>query len=456
MDNLKNITNKKTYIYIGLSILFIIFIQILWSFLHTGRIIINTDSTSNSITLVEVNSKGIIGTTQTNIKTEGKLKASLPLGHYLVTVNNNNKTSTQLINLGSNKTLTYNISLSNTISTEPVINTSAQDIAASNNIFSYLNVETNNLNSIDTNNNLSVVKPSNYFQTISWANVSYGVGQTSDQKLYTVDGNSVSNIILPFNTTSKNIGYAVANNKQIYISSGSDVYSDINNKFSKLFTASSPNLVLGASVNKVAIAYLPSNNLNNANTLLSVVDTSGKIHSTNILGPVSALSWSPNSLYLAVINRSSINILNKSLKTLVVIPTTLPANNIAWEGSSSFIYTDNGNIWSFNVNTSGAHIIADIKTPYVVSGLAVSDDRSYIYISTTNTISKSNSAIFRISLNGQVAPTLVYQLQDILPLTLSDSTISLINFGKPPSLIITPLFPRDNLNSGSLIQEAKF
>ncbi|HEY4964263.1 MAG TPA: hypothetical protein VIH90_06215 [Candidatus Saccharimonadales bacterium] len=456
MNIKEKLTIKKLIIGVIIFIVFIVFLQWLLIFLHSGTVEIYTNNSKNSIELTPVVDKVGSGASTSIIHATGKLTAKVSTGQYQATVSGNNKFATQLINVSFGKTSKYTINLNSPLSSEPVISVNSQNIAASSSRLVYLNLSANNINAIDSTNNLSVISPSHFFETVKWETVDYGVGQDNNQQLYQINNDTGNITSLPFHAKGPEVNYDVANNKQLYVSSGPDVYVKQNNGYKKIFTAPTANLTLGASTDKVAVAYKTSSNATNQNgTELSVINISGKAVKTQAEDSISHLIWSPNNQLLASLGESSVVVYTQSLGSIVTIPTNYPVGNLSWVNNNTFVYSENNNIWSFNLTTKRADVIANASVGNTISSLYVSDNKDYIYYSTDSIISNSDSGIYRVGLDNQQAQTIAYQLQDILPQTLSDSTISLVNFAQPPTILVTPLFPQGNVNPATLSQEAQ-
>ncbi len=455
MQNQPNRNLRKYLIIFSGLIILVLCSLFVWNFYHTGTIIILTNSSKNSITLTRINANNVGGASSV-IKSNGQLSATVGLGRYDATVNNRHSSSSKLIVLGSHKTLRYSLNLNNLLNTQPVLNAQAQDIAVSSNHLVYLNTYTDEINEINSANNLSIINTSYPLQTVKWANANFGVGENSQQNLYIINNGSVSLLNLP-RSSSKITTYDVSSNMQIYVVIGKKIYiGDQNGNFKKLYTTTSLNMIIGGSVNKAAVAYdSNSSDSNGSNVMLCIVNSSGQVVKTNIGEDVSSLVWSSNGQYLASVSESSIRVFNSSLKLLALIPTSIPADYLSWLNNNNFVYENSNQIWSYNLSSSRADLLTKLPLDNIASGLAVSNDGSYIYSATDDSINNTNSAILKIGLKGQQAPTIAYQLEDMLPMTLTDCSISLINFSQTPTILIQPSSLSNGLSQNYYIQEAE-
>lgn len=455
MKSNENLNLKKIIIISVLIIMCLITIQLLWSFFHTGSVIIYTNDVHNQIQLNAIVNKNGNGSSQYSLSSEGKLNTSLKIGEYIATVSHNNLYSSQLIKISFNKTSIYKINLTNPIVSEPVISTVSQDIAASSNKFVYLNTGNNNIELVDSSNNKYTISPSKFFESVKWANVNYGIAQDINQQLYQVNNSIVKAINLPFNNYN-NTSYSVSNNKQLYVANNGNIYVNNGYNFKIIYKVPSSNITLGAASDKVAIAYnTNATNPDNINTQILVHYNDGKTVKTDAQQTIAGLIWSPNNQLLASLGKSSINIYDSSLRNIATIPSIYPVGNLVWENSTTIAYSEKTNIWSFNLTTGKNYVIANTDVGNIITSIYTSDSKDYIYYSTNSSTSSSNSGIFRIGLFNQHPQQLASQLQDILPLSLGDSTLSLVNFGQPTTILISPLFPRGNIDKNGLVQEAQ-
>lgn len=378
------------------------------------------------------------------IKTaHGKLSASVDLGQYTVSVEGNSRAAAQLIKLNSHKTLRYEINPINTTAPEPVADQSAQDIAASGSRLVYLDSDALTQNTIDADNNLTTPDPSQKFQTIKWANASYGVGQDSNQNLYVIDDQLISPLPFPYDSGGA-INFDVAPNKQIYVSSGANIYvGSQDGNFKKIYTAPSSNFTLGTTANKIAVSYEVGGKNGDDSGKLVVINDSGKIVKEGPGGEAGSLVWSPSGQYLASVNESSIAVYDSSLHQVATIPVSFRAGYLVWLNNDKLFFnsffTSSDQLWSYDLGKQRADLVASVALDNTITGLNISDDGSYVYIGTVDSTNNNSPEILRVGLRGQQVPVILYQLQDILPMTLSDSTISLINFAQPPAILVQPL-----------------
>jgi hypothetical protein len=417
----------------SLGLIVIIVVALLAHYLSSGTITITTNSKDNTITLQKVSGNGSF------VKTAiGTLSSGVGHGLYTATVKNGSQVSTQVINFNEgHKTLHYYVSLGKLIDTEPVSYQEAKDVVADNNQLLYINPD-GNLYKIDSSNNDSSVSLED-LETVEWVNTSFGVGQDQFGNLYTVINGVVHALIVPFSYTGKSVNFAVAPDKQIYISNGSTVYAgNQSGSFKKIYTASSSSPVLAAGNNYVAVSDTKNGaHANNIpSPLLSTVSSSGAINKKSI--EAEQLSWSPNSKYLAEVNEASPTIYNSSLKEIATVPTSSSVSQLKWLNNNTLIFATDDEVWSYSLSTQSLKLMAITYNGSSVTDLALSDDKSYIYLVTYDSSSK-NYAIGRLNLEGQSVSSSISQLWGILLSSANNYSLNMINFKQPAVILVQPL-----------------
>src|ERR1039458_3465345 len=420
------------------------------NYLSTGTIIVTANEKGSTITLQRTSQ----GKPFVKIGL-GSLSVTATHGQYLATIKNGSQVIEQFINFNDgHKTLKYSISLSSLSQVEPVAYQNASDVAASNTGLVYLDAGDEYIHTIDNQNNLVAINSAQQFQNVKWANASFGVGLDSDGHLYTINNASISPLAVPFSYGGKAVSFDVSENKQIYVSYGEDVYvGGQNGSFKKIYTATSSNLVLAAGVNKVAIAD-ETEEQSASNPLLATVSTSGSVIKNVGEGEIGKLALSPNGQYLVSVNESYASVYDSSLHQVAIVPAISSVNYVTWLDNNRFFYTSGDELWLYDLTNQRAELVASM--PFLVNsitGLSISSDRSYVYL-TASVSGLDNNAVLRVGLKGQQVPDYMNKLQGIIPLMLSDCSLSLVNFVQPTTILVTP-FPNSNLSPQAYLQEAQ-
>jgi hypothetical protein len=431
---------KKAYSLSGLIFITLFIVVWLANYLSGGTIIIT--SNKNSTIAIQKTSGGK-PFTKIGI---GSLSATIKHGQYIATVKNGTQASVQFIDFNNgHKTLKYTITSTVLKYVEPVTYQNSQNLEASSNKLLYLNASSKKLYEIDAQNNLINVNSTQQFQSIKWADASFGVGQDINGHLYTLNGGAISPLAVPFTYNRAEAGFDVTQSKEIYLSHGADVYaSSQNGIFKKIYTAKYDGLALAGSANHVAVACKAEDTGDcNQNPELITISSAGKINAEKntviASGRVGAFHWSPNGQYLAVPGDSGLGIYDNVMHQIGSISTLDNSliNNARWLDNSTLFYSINDQLWTYNLNNQRADLVTVTSLGETIEDLAISDDKSYIYISTA-TVSGANQAIKRIGLQGQNVVDNIYKLKDIVPRPLDEFSLDLVNFKTPLTILVQP------------------
>lgn len=423
------------------------------NYLSTGTIAITANNDGDTITLH--------GSGQGKPFTKvglGSLSATVGHGQYTATVKNGSKTSVQVINLKQgHKTLRYSIALSGLLPVEPVAYQNTHDVVAGGTGLVYLDAGDENLHKINNQNNLVTVSSTQQFQSVKWADDAFGVGQDDNGHLYTINDASVSKLGVPFSYGGKAVGFDVSRDKKIYVSYGADIYAgDQNGNFKQVYTSDSSSPVLAAGANQVAIAgEVEGQDAGASQPLLAIVSPSSTVVKKSGQGEIRKLALSPSGQYLVSVNESYASVYDSSLRQIATVPASSSVDYVGWLDNNSFLYTSKDGLWSYDLASQKAELLANM--PFVagsITGLEVSGDRSYAYLTTGGSSVSNNYAILRVGLKGQHVPDYISKLQGVLPLTLNDCSLSLVNFAQPATILVES-FPNTSLSGPGYLQEAQ-
>jgi hypothetical protein len=450
---------KKVIVAVVLLMVILFSLPLLINYLTMGKLVITTNSSENSITLSSVNKSlnSIKGSAGKGFSKQamGSLSVKLKAGNYTVSVQNGSNSTAQYVKVKSHHTEHLKITLLNTTGVEPVVYDNAQDIIADNSHLLYLDPEDSTLNQINSQDQHSESDDQYGFQSIQWADTSYGVGQNAQGQLFVVNKGSVSALQSPVSDQNDaSLVYAVAPNRDIYIALGSSVYSGTaTGGFKKIYSQQTAGSFLVAGSDKVAIVTIGDVvNSQDGNGVVEpsivAIDDSGKQVQKNL--NATAAAWSEHARYLAVVTGSAGEILNASLQQIATIPQR-NFGNLVWLDDNTLFYSVQDQLWSYNLQTQSSRLIANMPLAEQIQEVKVSTDKAYVYLTTSN--SNNDIAVRRVGLLGQKVPGFIYQLQDILPQATPGSGygMGLYNFaGKPTiSVVLT-----DGSDSSTSLQSA--
>jgi hypothetical protein len=449
MDQTKSL--KKALLWTGLIVISLIILVWLVIFLNSGTIIITTSNPQNEISLVK-HEEGDEDKAQKSApkiyKAKGKLEVRVNRGKYIATVTGNSVGTTQLIELSSHKTLTYKIDPISTTGVEPVTFVDSQNITVNSTQLLYLNNTTNSLTQISQDNSVTTI--GGHFQTIQWADNSFGVGQNNAGQLFTISNGTINDLKVPFQYGTQTINYAVSPNKKVYVSNGSTVYAgDQNGNLKKIFTANTNRPSLSASSSQLLVNDNSGEGAGEPHTTL--VSTDGKIIRKEL--EIGVAVWSADGKFLATADEKGANVYDNSLKSVAIIPSDIFISNLAWLDDDTLFYNTSDQLWIYKVSEQKSQILANMPLGSSITGLALNADKSYLYFTTNGT--DGTNAIRRIGLKGQQnTPQYIYDLQNIMPISLNDVSLNLVNFGHPPTVLINP-HPDSSLSPQAYMQEAQ-
>jgi hypothetical protein len=312
---------------------------------------------------------------------------------------------------------------------EPVIGKNAYSIEADSGHLLYADAVNGQLYQVDSQNTVTQPFGLLSFRIVKWADPNYGVGQDNNGNIYIISNQQVSILSSPGAGDSRT-SYAVASDKTIYIAVKHNIYKYTGRDFIKIFTASTSYPLVEAGRGKLAVVDgADANSTEKASTPdLTVVSSAGTI--TKKIGTFLA-SWSPDSNYLVISSSSGAQVLDNSLKTVLLIPKN-NINNVRWIDNQSFLFSINDQLWSYNLAGQKAQLIANMPLGATITEVSISAERNYAYLSVQF---NNGNQLKRVGLKNQTVSHIISQLQDILPLTLDQCTLSLVNFSHPTVLV---------------------
>lgn len=414
---------------------------VLYNFVTSGKIVVATGRADD--TVIILNDKGKKVATK-----KGDLSIRLHHGRYTARVLRNDAEAQQYVYAHPLKTSHYNINPSDTEKLQPVANAGASDMSIGPDLL-YLNPADESVYKIDSQNTTTLLDDDLLLKSVQWINPTQGVGQDYSGKLFAVYGepSEIIPITLPgipyFNY------YSVSPDGKIYMSYNQNIYvGTINGNFKKIYTAPQPFTSLAAYTGGLAIVNSPVSKDTAPSKSTPYISLVGgpKVITKNV--GLSQVAWSPNSKYLVGAAGSQFNVYDQSFNIVASLPTT-SASNPTWIDNNSLVFTVGNNVWKFNVASERSDLLSSSSSSAALTTLtdvAVSSDDQYVYVVGTNL--NNTSSIMRLGLKNQApAPQIVYQLNDILPASGTNYSMSLVNFTSPPSIVVEPDNAADNASA---------
>lgn len=420
---------------IAITVVLVVFaVLLLLHYLHTGTLVVTA---TKDATIQVTNPSGKVVAQGT-----GNLTTHLNQGEYTLLVGGKSLATNKPVVIHGRKTLTVYIAAIQAKIIEPVTPGEASSIVANSTSLTY--VDSNGaLNHIDQANRRILLNGTKAaVLDIAWADSSFGAMLGSDGTVYTIDHGSLQPTSLTIsNINDQYAAIAVTPDHHIYVSQNNYLYFGDASGFSKIYTATNPIVSLTASGSVVAAITNKTITANGQPTiqakLLSIDSTGRQVGAINLptndsQSTVMSLAWSPSGKLLAIANGSSLGALyNVNLQKLV----DLPEQNItsaAWLGNDTLYFSTSKDslLWRYSYQSGSAAAVANATPGSSIRDVAVGDAHNDIYFSVTDT-SSNQTLLERISLEGTQKSSTTYQLGFFLPATLTNCSVSFVNFTRP-------------------------
>lgn len=401
----------------------------LFQYLTIGKLLVTTQDPLANISLSKV-ATGKNGDREVLKQTHKSLSIRLKKGQYIVMVQGNSVATAQVVNVKPHNTTSYSLNPLNATGVEPVLDDNVYGVVADGTHILYVNTANGQLNQINNQGVIRTLDSTKKFRAAKWADSNYGVSQDDSGRLYQILNGSITSLSTPGTANSK-VTFDVSPQRDIYMAIGKDVYIGGLSGFRKIFTSTTdyPQLIAGAGGVTVIADSDQEDSTNSTQPTITNVSKLGKTISRK--GGTLIASWSPSGKYLVISGSSGAEILSDTLQRVAIIPQ----NNIGtarWLSDSTLFYAINDELWSYSSDTQKSQLVSNMPLGATISEISISSNKAYVYLVTH---SQSSYQLKRVGLNGQVVSKLVYQLQDIMPLTIDQCKLSLINFTSPTILV---------------------
>lgn len=436
MNNGTIVTKRRVISVIGVIIAALFFLSI-WHYYHTGTIVITTNgsSSSNTISLSKVKSGDDDEDTASSISSikqgTGRLSVSVPLGTYIASVNGRVLSISKTIDLSRHETLRYTLNAPQTTTTESVVSATTSGIVANSSELLYLDISTNKIREINSQNGFSIVGGNN-LESVAWADTGYGIAQDINKKLYIINNGSIMPLRLPETfPNSQTVLYSIAKNRQIYLAFGPRIYAgNATTGFKKIYTAKIPPDKIVASNSGVLIFSIPDvdDNDDGDEAEATLINNDLKTYTLDV--SLNDAAWSPDGTKIALVGDGTNSlIVNNSLKQLAVLPNN-GIGALTWANNHTLIYGLQNAILSYNLNSGQSQVIADLQTGSTITQTILDDNDKYLYVASQ---SDNGGEIDRIGLDGQQAPEVSYQISAFFPDIIDNGScsVSYVNFAQP-------------------------
>lgn len=432
---------RSVFAAIAVVVLIILALIVLYvvHYLSLGQIVVTTNSSGNTITLtrsyVREGGGGDSKDRQPSVKLKSGQQASVEPGTYFATVlGANSAGASRIVTVVARHTSSYTINTSAPTSTEPVADVNALSLAASQSQLFYLDRQTNNLYKIDSQNQLLSVSNQVKFNNIQWLNSSFGLGQSQDNKFYTISNGVVSQIQNLPASLGDSVIFAVGPNQSIYLANGKDIYEgSASTGFNQIFTAKNPPVLLSpSSTGLLALIYNPGDGPSSGGSKENITILSGsRVVAQEEIEAYDA-KWSPDGKYLITTTDSNSQILTANLNPVVVVPNN-NINNPVWLDNNTVLFSVYNQLWEYSLTSASAKVVASAPKGHAITSIQLGDNGDYAYLSVQSTPGSNNDLMIeRFGLKGQAGPAFINTLQQKLPILQEGRCLlSLTNFSSP-------------------------
>ena len=425
----------------------------MWNYFHSATLDITASSGTNQIILSSINfdTKDNRSSSFKQITSYGKLNKDVKFGKYIVYVRQDKTMSSKIIDVNKRSTIKINIKLNQLGDVNTFANTEARDLSVINNKIFFLSILTHHIYSIDNNGNTIVYYPNNIFDEVRWYGNSQGIAKYQNN-LFRIDlsANTISSINLGSLQLGQDFIYRTSINGEIYLYYSRYVYlikSD--NTINKIYALDSNSAVISVGNNLFTISYADVNR----DYKTDILSINGLISSNKSNIPTISLAVSNDDKIIAQANKSTITLYDSNYVPQVVIPLSYKLTKMFWSNNILYYIQNDGSIYRYDYSNSRTDLVAYLPYNFVpVDGIV---ENNYFLISGINSTNPNYSEIKQININNnQSNISSANQLQDILPVKITDANIKLIRYGNNAYVQVIPISGSNN-SQDYYINEAK-
>lgn len=450
LDN-ESLTSLKKW---STRIVFVIILGIIiaW-YLSNSWVYITTKSDNATISLT---SNGVTEKSST----KKHLFTAIKPGSYTVSVESNTGMTTKTVNLRHGLISTMSLNIDAAHHPKFIATKSAHDIAASNNLLTFVDTDkSNGIERYTTSGTYEKIANGYDILDSSWLNPDYGAAiyanheDSSDAHIGAIINGDLTEIESPADLADVATSIAVGKDKTIYLAIGSTLYqkSVSADKFSELYSAPGKILSITSANNSVTIYK---------HTIVDD-DVSGEYFNINVqskhrtksveasyevdpnLYPVS--SQAPDDNHTAIIVNGVASVYDKNFDNQIILPATKAVMSTVWITDDTIAYTSGGSIFTYSLSTGMSKaIIHNTGDNYAMKNIAIDQERENIYYLRTGPTSVDT--LMRVSLKNSANDTTsgIDKLSKIFPYPMAIPMCRAdITFFTKPLIVISKLSEDD-------------
>jgi len=403
----------------------IFLVAMLLKYLQTGTLVVTTNDTDNSITLVDLKTNSDL------ISTSGEMKAKVKEGKYLIKVQGQKTTTSKFIDVMARKTSEYNINIENMVSLAPFLPQPISDIGKLGNSIIYIN-EFGFLSKLASDGVITILSAELVFKNVQWSD-SYGIGLANDNNFYTVTDSGLSKIdIITEEVYGGDLSFSFNNDKTFYVASRAKIYKIENGVGSQIYSSEYDMVTM--MKNSSYISFLESNNseyqTKEAGSKVTVLDKNGvKVASEEIESY--EYQWSPSGNILATTNDEGYSKLyNNQLRVIGEFPVS-NANNITWSDEKNIVYSIDDSVWKYNTESEQSIKLTNTNLKGAVAKILKTGENSKLYLVAEESMNSDKYYTYSLNMDNQKLDENVSLLSVFLPYELNSCKVSYTNNLKP-------------------------
>jgi len=408
---------KKIAWLLAILIVLIVGLNLLYSYLTTGKIAVTSEKT-DGVTIRAID-------TAYTKTVKGSINARVKPGDYSVTVENTSGSSSKIVHVVARQTSPVSLHIITASQAEPVTSRAPGGLVVDQNAMTFVDINNNNLYRVTADGVEHLVDADHSLTTISWADSSYGIGEDGDAQLYIIEGDSVTPLSLPF-SHNNNVSFFITAKRTLYVSNGHYLYvQSAGGSLKRFYSADAGHIITikAASDDYAVISDAAANSRKNH---IALITTSGTVNNFKEEGYEIAVS--PSGKNIAVTSDDETVITDNQLQEVAGVPAG-NVNSPVWLNDNTLLYGVTSGLWSYDLQNSSSQKIGDVSRTGYVSSITPDKTGKYIYLLVQNNSNSGKSFLLqRINLEGKQPPGIYVRLGVYLPNTVDECSLGYENF----------------------------
>ncbi|MBL8122441.1 hypothetical protein JNM87_06885 [Candidatus Saccharibacteria bacterium] len=427
---------KKIIFGLIVSIFLIIALQLLWKYIHTGKLVLSSDESVSFVVTNKANEEVYAG--------DKNVTVSLPTGLYTITATNRTSSIQRQAVVKGNKTTEVRMLFPKESQLEPSLSLPVSNLFVNGGELLYRSTTSGRV--IHISNNKTYSQPINRsYTSVVFTSTSTGYGLGTDGLLYHFNiATSKENVVRSLDS-SLGIAIDVSPNGTTYVANGKGVYVlNSNDTLKKIYTSdfqTTPGLVAGNS--SLALVGTTITTFEDAPVIaqtLEFISVDGK-RIGSVEPTVSdsqnqevGVAWSPDEKQVAITDVAGVSLYDSNLKKLTAV-STRPSTKPVWLSDHELVYSNESSIRKYNTTDELDSQFALMALDKSIQELVVDMSRDYLYAVVSM---GDKTTTYRAPLKGQTLDQTSFRLAPYMPMLLSDECdVNYINTNGLSLLLLT-------------------